>query len=64
MHNSISDRATDAIAAGAVSSPFWLPSLQHASEAAALVVPILGAIWLIVQIAGYVWGKYRENRRP
>lgn len=52
LHN-VTDRATDAVAAGMVASPFWLPGLQDVSEIAALVVPILGAIWLIVQIIGY-----------
>lgn len=47
------DRVTDGIAIAAVSSPVWLPFLQGVSEFAGLVVPILGAIWLMVQIVGY-----------
>lgn len=52
--NSTVDRVTDGVAVGMVSSPVWLPGLQQVSEIAALVVPILGAIWLLVQILGYL----------
>jgi hypothetical protein len=51
--NEALDRSTDTVAAAAVVSPFWLPILQDVSGIAALIVPILGAIWLVVQIVGY-----------
>jgi len=44
------ERATNAIAAGAVASPWWLPSLADVSQFAGLLLPILGVIWLLVQI--------------
>ena len=51
------DRITDATAAGAITSPIWLQWLYDAttdfSEWAALWLPILGVIWLAVQI----WSK-------
>jgi hypothetical protein len=43
--------ATDAAAAAAVTSPFWLEALRQASMVAGILVPILGACWLAVQIA-------------
>lgn len=52
------DNATTAIAASAVASPVWLPWLQTASQVAATFAPILGAIWLLVQI----WAKISEVR--
>lgn len=57
MHNPITDRVTDGVAVTAVASPVWLPALQSVSDLAALVVPILGAIWLFVQIWGYLTKK-------
>jgi len=42
--------ATDAVAAAAVTSPMWLEWLREASLIAGLMVPILGAVWLLVQI--------------
>ena len=47
------DNATNAVAATAVSSPLWLPILKTASEISAFIAPILGVIWLVVQI----WAK-------
>ena len=52
--NTTMDRVTDGVAAGMVTSPIWLPGLQQVSEIAALIVPILGAVWLLVQILGYL----------
>lgn len=52
------DNATTAIAASAVASPVWLPWLQTASQVAATFAPILGAVWLLVQI----WAKISEVR--
>ena len=56
--NSTVDNATTAVAASAVASPIWLPWLAPASEAAAAVMPLLGAVWLVVQIIA----KVREIR--
>jgi hypothetical protein len=46
-------------------TPFWLPSLSTVSEVAATATPILGAIWLIVQIGSKVYSwikKSNENK--
>lgn len=45
---------TAGVAVSAASSPFWLPWLQSVSEVAAMVAPIVGVIWLVVQIAAKV----------
>jgi hypothetical protein len=47
------------VAAGMFFSPVWLPSLATVSGFCATVAPILGAIWLIVQIVA----KLREMRK-
>lgn len=54
---------TDTGAVAALVSPIWLPALHTASEVAALVLPILGATWLILQIAIklYVFWKARSK---
>lgn len=44
------ERVTNTVAAGAVVSPWWLPSLSDISQFAALMLPVLGCVWLIVQI--------------
>lgn len=40
-------------------SPIWLPWLETTSQVAASLAPILGLVWLIVQI----WAKVIETRR-
>lgn len=40
-------------------APFWYPMLQQASEVAATIAPLLGLVWLIVQI----WAKVRTTLR-
>ncbi|PLP55554.1 hypothetical protein CYK37_30145 [Mesorhizobium loti] len=53
--DTISERATSVVAAASVTSPAWLPSLDTVSVFAAKWTPILGASWLIVQIAVKIW---------
>ncbi len=51
--------ATDAGALAAVVSPWWLPWLKEVSEIASFTLPIIGVIWLCVQIVVklYEFGK-------
>ena len=52
---------TNAVAAAALVSPVWLPWLDKVSELAALMIPILGAIWLITQIS-QSWLKWYKRK--
>lgn len=45
------EAVTDTGAVAAIISPWWLPALHDVSQVAAFFLPILGAVWLIVQIA-------------
>lgn len=51
------DKGTSVVAAAAVVSPGWLHYLQNVSDLFSVLLPILGGIWLIVQIVGYFWRK-------
>ncbi len=46
---------TDAVALGAVTSPLWLHDLSGVAKDA---LPVLGGIWLIVQIALKVYSTF------
>ena len=47
------DWPTTIVAVGGITSPAWLPYLETVSSVAALMLPILGAILLVIQI--YSW---------
>lgn len=55
------DNTTAAVAVSAVSSPVWLPWLHAASDGAALIAPILGTIWLVVQITSKARDMLRKD---
>ena len=44
------DNLNNALAGLAILSPWWLPWLQDVSTIAALLLPIFGGLWLLVQI--------------
>ena len=46
----IQDKVTNTIAATAVASPWWLPSLANISETASALLPVAGVVWIVVQI--------------
>jgi len=54
------DKVTNVIAAGAAVSPWWMPSLADISQTAALLLPILGCAWLLVQIIAKLSGRDRD----
>lgn len=47
----------NAIAAGAITSPWWLTGLQHLSEGAAMLLPVAGVLWFAVQIYFHIKNK-------
>lgn len=60
----IVEHNTTVVATTAVMTPFWLPSLTQVSQVAATITPILGAIWLTVQIVSKTaeWIKKRNAK--
>lgn len=60
----LTDRATDAAALGAVTSPWWFPYLSQVSEAAAILLPILGAVWLVVKIVTTIDAWWTGRKLP
>jgi Na+/alanine symporter len=48
-------------ATAALTSPWWLPGLHSVSTAAAEIVPILGALWLMVQIIVAIYKATRKK---
>jgi hypothetical protein len=50
-------KISSGIAAGAAISPWWLPALKAASEVAGMLLPVLGVVWLIVQMIAFFRGR-------
>ncbi|MER9252492.1 hypothetical protein [Mesorhizobium sp. M0598] len=57
------DNTTAGVAISAVASPVWLPMLQSVSDGAAIIAPILGTIWLVVQIIGRTKDILHKDRK-
>lgn len=58
------EHTTTAVAASAVASPVWLPWLYTASETAATLAPIIGLLWLIIQIVSKSIETYQRLKGP
>ncbi len=52
---------TNTGAVAAVASPWWLPVLHSTSEYAALTLPILGVVWLSVQIGVKMYSVFKHG---
>ena len=50
LFSTVADKVTAALATGAIVSPLWLAPLKQISDIAAILAPILGSVWLAVQI--------------
>lgn len=61
-HLTVPDHYITASAFGAIASPLWLPSLHTVSATAAEVAPILGCLWLLVQIGIKVYDYTKKHR--
>lgn len=59
--NPVVENTTTAAAVAAVASPVWLPWLHTASEVAATIAPILGVVWLVVQIVTKTVEMFRKK---
>lgn len=47
-------RATNSVALAGLTMPVWVPSLEQISRGAGAAVPVLSALWLVVQIARHL----------
>lgn len=56
----LQERITNGVAVGAVASPWWIDSLNGASNLAANILPILGCAWLLMQMIGYYKNKGKK----
>lgn len=55
------ERFTAAVSVGMIATPLWLQELKSVSEVAAILVPILGCIYLSMQIGFKLWDRTRND---
>ena len=56
-----SEKAGAIVATGMISSPMWLQSIQPISQAASIFAPILGCIYLSLQIGFKLWDRFKDE---
>lgn len=61
MHN---DTLTTYTAAGAITSPVWLPYLHQISVVAAELAPIVGVLWLLIRIYISIHEHMQDKAKP
>ena len=59
----VNDGGTAIVATTAIASPLWLDRVQTVSEYAEIALPILGALWLVVQIVYKIREYNKSNGR-
>lgn len=55
-----SEKVGGAVSAAAITSPLWLQSVKQYSDIAAIFVPILGCIYLSLQIGFKLWDRTKD----
>jgi hypothetical protein len=58
---STAERTGAVVSAAMIASPLWLPSLKVVSDVAEIVAPILGCIYLSLQIGFKLWDRTRND---
>lgn len=54
-----SDKVGGVISAAAITSPLWLQQIKPLSDVAAVFAPILGCVYLSLQIGFKLWDRTR-----
>lgn len=56
------DHVNASAAAAAITSPWWLPALHEGSQIAAEALPILGVVWILVQIGAKIFTTAQHKK--
>jgi hypothetical protein len=49
------------VSVGMISTPLWLQYVKHVSDGAAVLAPILGCVYLSMQIGYKLWDRKRRR---
>ena len=61
LFSTTAEKATAAVSVGMIAVPLWLQYVESVSQVAALLAPILGCIYLSLQIGFKLWDRSRDD---
>lgn len=61
IFSTTAEKAGAVVSVGMISSPLWLQYVKEVSDIAAVFVPILGCIYLSLQIGFKLWDRARND---
>lgn len=61
MFTTTSEKVGGVVAGAAITSPIWLQQIKPYSDVASIFVPILGCIYLSMQIGFKLWDRARSE---
>lgn len=61
MFETTSEKVGGIVSAAMISSPLWLQQIKPVSDVAAVFAPILGCIYLSLQIGFKLWDRTRND---
>jgi len=61
MFSTTSEKISGVVAGAMISSPFWIQEVKPYSDIAALLAPILGCIYLVMQITFKLVDRARKD---
>lgn len=62
MFSTTAEKTTAVVSVGMITAPLWAERLKDVSQLAALIAPILGCIYLSLQIGCKVWDRVRDDK--
>jgi hypothetical protein len=63
LESQVADKLGFIVASSAIASPWLLPTLKSFSEVAALLAPILGCVWMGIQIGAKIYYMTKPRRK-
>ena len=61
LFSTTEDKVSAVVSVSMISSPFWLHYIKEVSDVAAMFVPILGCVYLTLQIGFKLWDRAGEK---
>jgi hypothetical protein len=61
LFTTTNEKVGGVVAGAAITSPLWLQQIKPYSDVAAIFVPILGCIYLLMQIGFKLWDRTKKE---